>query len=99
MSISGRVIVGLPGARLRGEVVDNIWACSRARGADGIPVFERDFSLVETYGAEEAFLTGSFGGHTPVRMIDGRPIGEGGAGPVTTRIRELYRALVRGHAD
>ncbi|MEM6439942.1 MAG: D-amino acid aminotransferase [Pseudomonadota bacterium] len=66
---------------------------------DGIPVFERDFSLVETYGADEAFLTGSFGGHTPVREIDGRPIGEGGAGPVTRRIRELYRALVRGHAD
>ncbi|MEM6479024.1 MAG: aminotransferase class IV, partial [Pseudomonadota bacterium] len=33
--------------------------------ADGIPVFERNFSLVETYGADEAFLTGTFGAQTP----------------------------------
>ena len=40
--------------------------------ADGIPVPERNFSLVETYGAEEAFLTGTFGGQTPGRR-DRRP--------------------------
>ena len=49
--------------------------------AEGIPVFERNFSLVETYGAEEAFLTGTFGGQTPVAEIDGRRYGDGGAGP------------------
>ncbi len=64
-----------------------------------IPCAERNFSLVETYGAEEAFLTGSFGGLTPVRAIDGRIIGAGeGAGPVTTRLRNRYREIVRGHA-
>jgi branched-chain amino acid aminotransferase len=64
--------------------------------ADGIPVFERNFSLVETYGAEEAFLTGTFGGQTPVAEIDGRRYGDGGAGPVTRRVQTLYRGLVAG---
>ena len=64
--------------------------------ADGIPIFERNFSLVETYGADEAFLTGTFGAQTPVGEIDGRRIGTGELGPVTTRIRELYKALIAG---
>ena len=62
--------------------------------AEGIPVFERNFSLVETYGAEEAFLTGTFGGQTPVAEIDGRRYGDGTAGPVTRRIQALYTELV-----
>jgi branched-chain amino acid aminotransferase len=62
--------------------------------ANGIPVFERNFSLVETYGAEEAFLTGTFGGQTPVAEVDGRHYGEGTAGPVTRRIQGLYAELV-----
>jgi branched-chain amino acid aminotransferase len=63
--------------------------------ANDIPVFERNFSLVDTYGAEEAFLTGTFGAQTPVAEIDGRIIGSGeGAGPVTTRLRALYKELV-----
>ncbi len=62
--------------------------------ADGIPVFERNYSLVDTYGADEAFLTGTFGAQTPVSQIDGRQIGSGELGPITTRIRELYKDLV-----
>ncbi|MWD28501.1 aminotransferase class IV [Aquicoccus sp. SCR17] len=63
--------------------------------AEGIPVFEKNFSLVEAYGADEAFLTGTFGAQTPVAEIDGRAIGtEGGRGPVFRRIRELYARLV-----
>ena len=62
--------------------------------ANGIPVFERNFSLVDTYSADEAFLTGTFGAQTPVGSIDGRRIGTGEMGPVTARLRELYRALV-----
>jgi branched-chain amino acid aminotransferase len=64
--------------------------------ADGIPVFERNFSLVDCYGADEAFLTGTFGAQTPVGAIDGRTIGDGMLGPVTARIRELYKDLVSG---
>lgn len=61
---------------------------------EGIPVFEKNFSLVETYSADEAFLTGTFGAQTPVGSIDGRTIGTGRMGPVTARLRDLYRALV-----
>ena len=62
---------------------------------DGIPVFEKNYSLVETYGADEAFLTGTFGAQTPVGEIDGRKIGDGAQGPVTSRIQSHYKALVR----
>jgi len=60
---------------------------------NGIPCFEKNFSLVETYGADEAFMTGTFGAQTPVIEIDGRRISDG-PGPVTLRIRELYKASV-----
>ncbi len=64
--------------------------------ADGIPVFERNYSLVDAHGADEAFLTGTFGAQTPVAEIDGKPVGrDGGRGPVLHRIRELYADLVR----
>lgn len=62
--------------------------------ANGITVHERNFSLVETYGADEAFVTGTFGAQTPVSTIDGRAIGDGTAGPVTRRIRDLYKQMV-----
>jgi len=62
--------------------------------ANDIPVFERNFSLVDTYGADEAFLTGTFGAQTPVGSLDGRVIGAGELGPVATHIRELYKNLV-----
>lgn len=65
----------------------------------GIPIFERNFSLVDTYGADEAFLTGTFGAQTPVGEIDGRQIGTGQLGPVTERIRGLYKALIDRAAD
>jgi len=62
--------------------------------ANGIPAHEKNFGLLETYSADEAFLTGTFGAQTPVGMIDGRVIGSGQMGPVTQRIRDLYKALV-----
>tara|TARA_R110002096_G_scaffold22170_2_gene71458 strand:+ start:575 stop:1483 length:909 start_codon:yes stop_codon:yes gene_type:complete len=62
--------------------------------ANDIPVFERNYSLVDTYGADEAFLTGTFGAQTPVGSIDGRTIGSGELGPMATRLRELYKSLV-----
>ena len=66
---------------------------------NGIPVFEKNYSLVDTYGADEAFLTGTFGAQTPVSEIDGRQIGTGTMGPVTQRIRDLYKALVESGAN
>lgn len=61
---------------------------------NGIPVFEKNYSLYEAYGADEAFLTGTFGAQTPVAEIDGKPIGTGDR-PVMARIRELYKDLIR----
>ncbi|MES0824369.1 aminotransferase class IV [Ruegeria sp. SCP11] len=64
--------------------------------ANDIPVFEKNYSLYEAYGADEAFLTGTFGAQTPVASIDGKKIGEhDGAGPMTRRLRELYKELVQ----
>lgn len=62
--------------------------------ANDIPVYERNFSLVDTYGADEAFLTGTFGAQTPVSIIDGRQIGTGDMGLITKQIRDLYKALI-----
>jgi branched-chain amino acid aminotransferase len=61
---------------------------------NAIPVFERNFSLVDTYSADEAFLTGTFGAQTPVSSIDGRQIGDGEMGPMTGKLRGLYKQLV-----
>jgi branched-chain amino acid aminotransferase len=59
-----------------------------------IPVFEKQFSLTEVYGAEEAFVTGTFGGLTPVAAIDGRIIGSGALGDMTERLRAHFRDLI-----
>jgi branched-chain amino acid aminotransferase len=62
--------------------------------ANDIPVFERNYTLVDVYSADEMFLTGTFGAQTPVGSVDGRSIGAGQMGPVTARLRDLYKALV-----
>lgn len=61
--------------------------------SNGIPVKEKNYSLYEAYGADEAFLTGTFGAQTPVSEIDGKPIGTGER-PVMHRIRALYKELI-----
>jgi branched-chain amino acid aminotransferase len=61
---------------------------------NGIRAEERDFSLTEAYGAEEAFVTGTFGGVTAVRELDGRIFGGGEPGPVTRRLRKIYCSLI-----
>jgi branched-chain amino acid aminotransferase len=60
----------------------------------GKPVFEKDYTLAETYAANEAFVTGTLGGITPVTMIDGRKIGQGTPGPVTSTLAGLYRSSI-----
>ncbi len=51
---------------------------------------ECDFTLAQVYSADEAFVTGTLGGVTPVTKVDGRPIGDGKPGKVTTEVSELY---------
>jgi branched-chain amino acid aminotransferase len=55
----------------------------------GIPAFEKDFSLTDVYGADEAFVTGTFAGIVPVREVDGR--GLQCRGPMVERLQQLYR--------
>ena len=63
----------------------------------GIEARERNFSLTDVYGAEEAFVTGTFAGLTPVRQIDGRGISDG-AGAVTRRLQTLYKERAAAEA-
>jgi branched-chain amino acid aminotransferase len=64
----------------------------------GLTVCEKRFSLTDVYGAEEAFVTGTFAGLCPVREVDGRVIGEARAGalpgPLVERLTALYKDLV-----
>lgn len=59
----------------------------------GIPVFEKNFSLTDVYGADEAFVTGTFAGLVPVRTVDGRALTDG-RGPMTLRLQEFYKARI-----
>jgi branched-chain amino acid aminotransferase len=61
--------------------------------ADGVVTREKNFSVHDVYGAEEAFLTGTFAGVTPVAEVDGRAIGAG-RGPMVERLQALYRDRV-----
>jgi branched-chain amino acid aminotransferase len=54
----------------------------------GIPAIEKDFSLTDVYGADEAFVTGTFAGIVPIREIDGRRLTC--RGPMVGRLQKLY---------
>lgn len=58
-----------------------------------IPVFEKNFSLTDVYGADEAFVTGTFAGVVPATEVDGRILTEG-RGPMVERLQGLYRELI-----
>jgi branched-chain amino acid aminotransferase len=65
-----------------------------AWSADGGSVRECDFTLAQVYSADEAFVTGTLGGVTPVVRIDGRQIGAGLPGEVTAKAGDLYMKKV-----
>ncbi|MBV9785685.1 MAG: aminotransferase class IV [Acidisphaera sp.] len=67
--------------------------------AAGIPLIVGDHTLAEVYAAEEAFVTGTFGGVTPVRGIDGRTLPASLPGPVTARLAGLYAGLLDRSGD
>jgi branched-chain amino acid aminotransferase group I len=64
-----------------------------------IPAVERNLSLTELYTADEAFTSGTMGELTPVLDADGRMIGDGKRGPVTSRLQELYRDYAYNHGE
>ncbi|RKQ69044.1 branched-chain amino acid aminotransferase [Litorimonas taeanensis] len=71
------------GGITRGKIID---LCR----ANDIPVFQKNFSLMKCYSADEAFTTGTFAGLAPVGEIDGRKIGSGKRGPMVERLQKLY---------
>jgi branched-chain amino acid aminotransferase len=62
--------------------------------ASDIPVLEKNFSLTDVYGADEAFVTGTFAGVAPVTEVDGRVIGSGERGETVSRMQSLYIDLL-----
>jgi branched-chain amino acid aminotransferase len=80
-------------------------AVLRAARREGLPAFEKDFSLFDVYGADEAFTTGTFAGLVPVARVDGRTIGEASpdpddaSGPATRRLRAAVKALEAEEAE
>tara|TARA_R100001015_G_C4590434_1_gene145986 strand:+ start:155 stop:1081 length:927 start_codon:yes stop_codon:yes gene_type:complete len=61
---------------------------------NGIPIHQKNFSLYDVYSADEAFVTGTFGGLTPVVKIDNKPLGEEKAGKLTIKLQGLYAQLI-----
>jgi len=61
---------------------------------NGIPVFQKNFSLTDVYGSDEAFVTGTFAGLAPVQEIDGRIIGDGERGPMVEQLQQLYLQML-----
>jgi branched-chain amino acid aminotransferase len=68
------------------------------RGAGGV-ARECDFTLAQVYSADEAFVTGTLGGVTPVTKVDGRVIGDGKPGASTRRAADLYLRHVLAPAE
>ena len=63
--------------------------------SNGIPYSERNFTFEDVNSAEEAFVTGTFAGLTPVVSFDGGPVGDGNRGPICEHLQNLYQELVR----
>ena len=60
-----------------------------------IPIYEKNFSLVDVYSSQEAFITGTLGSLTQVTNVDDRLIGNVNHGwPVTEKLRKLYKDLI-----
>jgi len=57
------------------------------------------FALEDVHQADEAFVTGTFGGVTPIRTLDGRVYPAGTPGPITAKLAALYRAAISETPD
>ncbi|MDR3636442.1 MAG: branched-chain-amino-acid transaminase [Isosphaeraceae bacterium] len=77
---------------LEGITRDAVLELARAAG---VPIFERTMDRHDVYTADECFLTGTAAEVIPVVECDGRAIGTGTPGPITTDLRRRFHALVR----
>jgi len=66
---------------------------------NGMKAFEKPFSLTDVYSANEAFVTGTFGGLTPVTQVDGRKIADGRIGKTTMLLQDLYKEVVNAEVS
>jgi len=66
---------------------------------NGMEAFEKPFSLTDVYSADEAFVTGTFGGLTPVTQVDGRKIADGRIGNTTMLLQSLYKEAVNAEVS
>ncbi|MQG81937.1 MAG: branched-chain amino acid transaminase [SAR202 cluster bacterium] len=71
-------------------------AITLAKDLLGIEVVERRIRRSELYLCDEVFLTGTAAHITPVGSLDRRPIGEGGVGPIATKLRDAYVEVIKG---
>jgi branched-chain amino acid aminotransferase len=71
-------------------------AITLAKDLLGIEVVERRIRRSELYLCDEVFLTGTAAHITPVGSLDRRPIGKGGVGPITTKLRDAYVEVIKG---
>ena len=60
----------------------------------GIPIFEKNFTLLDTYSADEIFLTGTFGGLTKVDSIDGHSIFNKNENSILQILKNEYQGLI-----
>ncbi|MDP8927121.1 MAG: aminotransferase class IV [Actinomycetota bacterium] len=91
--VSGRLITPPPDAGILPGVTRAVTL--EVAAELGIPVLERPLPLAELLDAEEAFLTASTRELVPLVRVNGKPIGSGSPGPVTSALHEGYRAEVR----
>jgi branched-chain amino acid aminotransferase len=62
---------------------------------NNIPIQQKNFSLVDVYDADEAFVTGTFAGLVPVTQVDGYAIGEDTSHPMIGKLKALYAATIQ----
>ena len=60
-----------------------------------IPIFTKNFSLVDVYSADESFVTGTLGSITSVSEIDGRKIEDKSNHKITEKLQSLYLQLIK----
>jgi branched-chain amino acid aminotransferase len=66
---------------------------------EGVPVVEGRFPAADFRACDEAMLTGTIRGVSPVVRIDGRPVGDGRPGPLTRRIAALNDRVLEGQTQ
>ena len=86
----GRVMTSTGDYCFNGVTRANVIALCRRHD---VPITLGDFELADVAEADEAFVTGTFGGLTPVRSLDGHPLPDALPGPLTRRLRDAYEAL------